>query len=172
MFKNIVAGLVAGALGVLVLNLITYLDMLLRGRPPSKMPSEVAGVYAGRMGLEPLAMDHQEPKAEHRRSAAGALMGYGAGLGIGLAYGLIRTAGRFVPVPHASLAVGGAAMAASDLPARKAGVTDPAEWDTMAWVSDIVPHAAHGLVTVPAFNSLTRDRIKQRRHSRSATDRR
>jgi hypothetical protein len=44
-----------------------------------------------------------------------------------------------------SVLLGGAAMATSDLPMVKLGLTDPKEWSPADWVSDVVPHLAFGV---------------------------
>jgi hypothetical protein len=57
-------------------------------------------------------------------------------------------------VPLAGLLLGAAAMASSDVPAIKLGVTDPAEWGTSGWLADIIPHLAYGLVTAAVYEAL------------------
>jgi hypothetical protein len=47
--------------------------------------------------------------------------------------------------------LGGLAMAGSDVPAAVLGATELSEWTPESWISDIVPHAAYGLVTAGAF---------------------
>jgi hypothetical protein len=58
----------------------------------------------------------------------GALLGYVNGLGMGAAYGLLRSQLDDVPIPLASTAVGLAAMAASDIPLAALGVSNPQTW--------------------------------------------
>lgn len=154
--KNIIAGLAAGAIGTLILNVVTYADMLVRGRSSSGVPAQLAGVIGEMAHIEQIAKDVEEPQAQNRRTATGALMGYATGLGIGLAYGSLRAAGRPAPVPLSGLALGGAAMAASDVPATVAGVTNPKQWGMSGWMSDIVPHVAYGLATAGVYEALTR----------------
>lgn len=45
------------------------------------------------------------------------------------------------------VATGALAMAATDLPMMRLGVSDPTTWSAKDWTSDIVPHLAYGLVT-------------------------
>ena len=45
-------------------------------------------------------------------------------------------------------------MAASDVPATMLEVTNPAEWGTSGWLSDIVPHLAYGVVTAAVFETI------------------
>ena len=107
--NRIVAGLAAGAAGTLALNVPSYLDMLVRGRSASTLPGDVAGRLADEIGL-PLDFDYLDfdtdaadsdvddddddvavnDRVANRQEALGALLGYSNGLGIGLAYGLVR----------------------------------------------------------------------------------
>jgi hypothetical protein len=168
MANRIVAGAIAGAAGVVALNAVGYLDMLLRGRPASDMPARVAGKLADEMGL-PLEFDDDadddddededgdegEPSeaADNRREALGALLGMVNGIGIGVAYGILRL---ILPRPPAWLAgagLGAAAMAASDYPASRLGLTEPRDWSAADWASDVLPHMAFGVVTALAFEA-------------------
>lgn len=154
---HVALGAAAGAIGTTVLNSTTYVDMLVRGRPSSSVPSKVAGKLAEKAGVQAISKTEDE-KAENRRSAAGALMGYATGLSVGLAYGGLRSLTGPLPKFLAAVGLGFAAMAASDLAATKTNVTDPQEWTPSAWLSDIIPHLAYGLATVGAFEALARDR--------------
>jgi hypothetical protein len=80
-------GVAAGAVGTVALNVTTYADMALRGRPASSAPAQVAGKLAGKAGID-LSGEHEA--AQNRKSWLGALSGYAVGLGVGTAYGLIR----------------------------------------------------------------------------------
>ncbi|MFF3513072.1 hypothetical protein [Streptomyces sp. NPDC002573] len=64
-------GLLAGAAGTVVLNLVGYGDMLLRGRSSSDVPAEVADRLAGRTGV---ALGDGEARSS-REQAVGALLG-------------------------------------------------------------------------------------------------
>ena len=171
MANRIVAGLAAGAAGTLALNVAGYLDMLVRGRSASTLPGDVAGRLADEIGL-PLDfdLDFEEVNGDsdaddednmdvnervaNRQEALGALLGYSNGLGIGVAYGLIRL---IVPRPPAWLAgalLGGLAMAASDYPSTRLGLTDPQTWSSADWLADIVPHMAFGVVTAATFEAI------------------
>jgi xanthosine utilization system XapX-like protein len=167
--NRIVAGLAAGAAGTLALNVAGYLDMLVRGRSASTLPGDVAGRLADEIGL-PLDFDVEPDddadddaddddgavsrRVANRQEALGALLGYSNGLGIGVAYGLVRLV---VPKPPAWLAgalLGGLAMAASDYPSTKLGLTDPQTWTSADWLADIVPHMAFGVVTAATFDAI------------------
>ncbi|WP_175409805.1 hypothetical protein [Streptomyces sp. TRM64462] len=147
---GVTRGLLAGAAGTVALNLSTYGDMLLRGRPASGLPAEAADRIADRAGL---SLGDEEEK-DSREEAAGALMGYVTGLGIGALYGLMS--GRRGPAPAwlAGPVLGLAAMAASDVPASVLGVTDPTRWSGGMWLSDLLPHLAYGMTTAAVLQAL------------------
>ncbi len=166
MANRIVAGLVAGAAGTLALNVAGYLDMLVRGRPASRLPADVAGKLAEEIGL-PLDFDIEPPasgaddddddvdsRLASRQEALGALLGYANGLSIGAAYGILRLVLPRPPVWLAGAALGSLAMAASDYPAAKLGLTDPQTWSNADWMADVVPHMAFGVVTAGVFEAI------------------
>ena len=151
--RDVSVGAAAGAVGTVALNATTYADMVVRARPPSSVPSEVAGELAGKAGID-LSGSDGDATAENRKSGLGALLGIGTGVGVGTAYGLVRPhLGRSVSIPSAAVALGLAAMAGSDVPAASLGVTDPTQWGANAWVSDLVPHLAYGLATAAAYEA-------------------
>jgi hypothetical protein len=168
MANRIVAGAIAGAAGVVALNAAGYLDMLLRGRPASDLPARVAGKLADEIGL-PLDLtsdadavdeeiaglgDDDEPDAPaNRREALGALLGMANGVGIGVCYGIARLVLPKPPAWLAGTALGAAAMAASDYPATRLGLTEPRDWTATDWASDVLPHMAFGVVTAIAFEA-------------------
>jgi len=151
--NRLLRGAIAGAAGTIALDLTTYGDMLVRGRGASSVPARMAGVLAGRLGISPLSPDTSGDKADNRREAAGALLGYTTGVGIGVLYSLIHRQQREGTSPLAGVAVGLSAMAASDIPIALAGVSDPATWSTTDWLSDIIPHLVYGLVTVAVYKA-------------------
>jgi hypothetical protein len=150
--RPFLAGAAAGAAGTIALDIATYADMLLRGRPSSEAPAKLAEKLASTLGIASLLGD--DDTAKNRRSGAGALLGYANGLGIGIAYGAIRPLLRGVPPLVTGLALGAAAMAASDIPMVKSGVTDPQEWGIADWLADIVPHAVYGLTLAYTLDAL------------------
>lgn len=164
--KAVAAGAAAGAAGTAALNATTYLDMAVRGRPASQVPTKTVGKAVDAAGID-LAGDaaesddeqQAEKTAENRRSGLGSLMGFAAGIGAGAVYGIVRTRVPRLPLPAAGLAVGAAAMAAADGASVLAGTTDPRRWSASAWLSDIVPHAAYGLTTAAVFASIARRRL-------------
>jgi hypothetical protein len=158
MLRNILAGVAAGAVGTFALDTVTYLDMTLRGRPASETPAKAAEKIAARVGADLSAgaqqNDQREQVASNRQQGLGALMGYWTGIGVGAAYGLLRPLLRDVPLPLAAATLGLAAMLAGDAPLVGLGVTDPREWDTKSWLSDLVPHLAFGIGAALVFDAI------------------
>ncbi|WP_037852398.1 hypothetical protein [Streptomyces sp. NRRL S-340] len=146
----ITKGLLAGAAGTLALDVVTYGDMLLRGRPSSSIPAEVAGRLAGRVRI-PLGGGEEK---ENRTQAAGALMGYATGVGAGVAYGLFGHRRPALSGWTAGPLLGAAVMAGANAPATVLRLTDPASWDLASWVSDVVPHLVYGLTTTAAYRAM------------------
>ena len=168
MANRIVAGLAAGAAGTLALNVASYMDMLVRGRPASKLPGQVAGRIADEVGL-PLDFDlgdtgdagadesaARESEVANRQEALGALLGYSNGLGIGLAYAIVRLVLPRPPTWLAGAMLGALAMASSDVPATRLGLTDPQTWSGADWMADVVPHMAYGVVAALTFEAIKR----------------
>jgi hypothetical protein len=149
---RIAAGLTSGAIGTEALNIATYLDVALRGRPPSDLPAQAAGKIAEKAHIDPLT--EQTDTAQNRRSGTGALMGYATGLSVGAAYGVVRPVIKRLPVGVQALAVGFGAMAASDIPSTRMGLTDPKRWQASDWAADIVPHIIYGAATVMAYERI------------------
>jgi len=164
--NRIVAGLIAGACGTLALNTAGYLDMLVRGRPASRLPAEVAGKIADEIGL-PLdfnidadtdgddddANDFSSRLAS-RQEALGALLGYLSGMQMGVLYGMVRLILPRPPTWLAGVGLGSLAMAAANYPATRLGLTNPQTWDSADWMADVVPHMAYGVVTAAAFEAI------------------
>ncbi len=159
MLRGATLGAIAGATGNLTLEIVTYGDMLLRGRGSSGVPAKMAGILADQLGIEPLATRTTGEEADNRRTASGALLGYALGVGLGAAYGLVRSsAGGRVSTPLAGLGVGVAAMTVADASYALSAASDPAEWTTADWISDLVPHVVYGLVTVAAYEAISGSR--------------
>ncbi len=148
-------GLAAGAAGTTVLNAVTHLDMVLRGRPASTTPERTVDALAATAGVE---VPGRGRVREDRRTALGALAGIGTGLATGVLASAARSAGIRFPGAVGTVATGAAAMAASDVPATLLGVGDPRTWSRADWVADAVPHLAYGATVHAVLGSVRTDR--------------
>ena len=155
-------GAFAGAAGTSALNLVSYSDMLWRGRGASELPAQVAGRLADAVNV-PLRRRGEDGEREaNRRSSLGSLLSYALGIGLGAVYGVVRGR-RDLSLPVAALALGATAMVLSDVPATAMKVTDPRRWGASGWAADLVPHLAYGLVTAVALELLGRPHHGARR---------
>ena len=151
MNRSLLAGLAAGAAGTTALNLVTYLDMVVRARPSSSTPEETVRTTEE---LAHTTLSSEGPDSEstsNRRSGLGALMGIAAGLGTGLAYGLVRPRLDGVPLPVLGIGAGLAANVGTSGPMAALGISDPRSWSASSWVSDLIPHLAFGLTTAAVW---------------------
>ncbi len=151
--NGIVRGALAGAAGTVALDAATYTDMALRGRGSSGTPASLVGVLADKLGIVSLGSEAKDDTASNRRSGLGALLGYATGVTVGVAYGAVRGR-RGDGSLLAGVAVGLAAMAASDVPIAVSGVSDPRTWGVSGWASDAIPHLVYGLFTVAAYDAI------------------
>jgi uncharacterized membrane protein len=131
-------GLWAGAAGTTALNLVSYADMALRGRPASTVPEQVVHRLGDRFGVD------VGEEGGPRLQALGALSGIVTGLALGVAASAARRAGVRLPGPLAAAAIGAGAMAVTDGSIAASGVSDPRQWTTADWAADVVPHLAYG----------------------------
>ena len=145
--QRLLWGAAAGATGSATLNIVTYGDMLLRGRASSGAPANVAGTLADTAGIHALSSENDDEKAQNRRSAAGALLGYVSGVGVSMAYAAFRNERSEPDLVPTGVALGLTAMAMADIPIVVTGNGDPRTWGASAWLSDIIPHLAYGLAT-------------------------
>jgi len=153
MLKRLMQGAAAGAAGAMALNAAAYVDMVLRARPSSSTPGQVAGKLSQRAGAE---IPGEAEKRQNRLQGLGALSGLATGVVIGaLAGGLRFAVLRLGPVLSAIL-LGGAAMAVTDGAMAWLSVSDPWGWDAAAWASDAVPHLACGAVTYGSLAAMSR----------------
>lgn len=152
MANRLIHGIASGALGTTALNMTTYLDMAVRGRPTSPVPEQDVQTLADRVGVD-LTAGLSDERVENRKAGLGALMGYLTGLAIGAVYGLLRPLAPNVPPRVAAVALGLGAMAATDGVTVLLGHSDPRDWSASDWASDIVPHLAYGAATVAGFES-------------------
>ncbi|SCL72945.1 hypothetical protein GA0070606_6374 [Micromonospora citrea] len=147
--RQLADGAIAGAVGSAALNVVSYLDMVLRARPASSTPERTAGRLAGvaHVDLGP------EDRAANRRSGFGPLLGYGIGVAAGVGYALLAR-GRRMPLALGTGVLGGGVMTMSDGSMTLLGVTDPRTWRRSDWLADIVPHVAYGMAAAATWNRL------------------
>ncbi|MFI7427972.1 hypothetical protein ACIBPB_13375 [Micromonospora sp. NPDC049836] len=145
----VVDGAIAGAVGSAALDIVSYLDMVLRARPASHVPDETAGRLAETAHVNL----GSEPQAANRRSGLGALFGYATGIAAGAAFGLLA-ARRRIPLPVAAGLLGGGVMATTDGSIAALGISDPRTWRRSDWLSDLVPHLAYGMATAATLRRL------------------
>jgi hypothetical protein len=148
--RALITGLIAGAAGTTALNAVTYLDMASRARPASNMPEQSVERLAELTGVD---LGEGE-EAANRRAGLGPLLGYATGIGTAVGYALFVRRRR--GVARSAIALTAAAMAGSNLPMTLLGLTDPRRWSATDWVSDVVPHAAYGLVGALTLRALER----------------
>ena len=144
-------GAAAGAAGTAALNAVTYLDMAVRGRPSSSSPEQTIEQLAEKAHVR---IPGDEQTRAHRIEGLGPLAGLGGGVAVGVAVGLVRAMGfRSRPLVGILLTTVGA-MVPGNGPMAVLGISDPRNWSTTEWLSDVVPHLAYGVVvktTMDAF---------------------
>jgi hypothetical protein len=155
-------GAAAGAAGTTALNAVTYLDMVLRGRPASTTPERGVEQLAREVRVEIPGDEHTRP---NRVSGLGALTGIGTGVGVGALYGMVRGLGVRLPVWAGALLASGGAMAAANVPMTAQRIVDPTTWSPADWLADAIPHAAYGIVTAATY--ATSEKRRPRRNRRS-----
>ena len=146
------SGILAGVVGAEALNMTTYLDIAVRGRPDSDLPSKAAKMLGETARIS--ALTEETDKAVNRRRGVGALTGYLNGISLGVAYGLASPVLRRMRYPAQALIVAVAAMLSSNVPATLSGLTDPRDWTVAGWLEDLVPHLAYGAAAVWAYETI------------------
>ena len=141
---GLLVGAAAGAAGTTTLNVITYLDMAVRGRPASTTPERTVAALAK---LVHLTVPGSGDVLAARLSGLGALTGYTAGIGIGVILGLAYGLGWRPSLAAATLAATAFALIGTNGPMIVLGVTDPRTWGLVGWISDLIPHFGYGVVT-------------------------
>ena len=148
MTTGLLRGAAAGAAGTTVLNAVTYLDMVVRGRGTSSTPEQLVEKITKTVGVD---VPGDDDTRENRLQGLGPLSGIAVGIAVGAASGLVGRLlakhGRHVPAPLAVLVISAAAMALSDVPLKLFGISDPKDWALKDWAADIVPHLAYGATT-------------------------
>ena len=143
-------GLAAGAAGVSMLHIATYLDMAMRGRPPSAVPEQAVDRLTGQLGISL----GDGPAAEARRTALGALGGFATGIAAGGVYSAVAPVLGGLPQSVRAVGLGLGVMAWTAVGNARLGVSDPRTWSFTDWMEDLVPHVAYGAGTVGAFDAM------------------
>ncbi|MGC4758217.1 hypothetical protein [Micromonospora trifolii] len=150
---DVADGAIAGAVGSTALNVVSYLDMALRGRPESDVPQETVDRLAGIAHVD--LGNGNGARAANRRSGLGPLIGYGLGIAAGVGFALYA-GGRRQPLPVATGLLGAGVMTMTDGSITVLGISDPRTWRRSDWISDIIPHLAYGLAAAATWNRLRR----------------
>jgi hypothetical protein len=145
-------GAAAGAAGSTALNAVTYLDMVVRGRPTSSTPEDTVEKLAATAHLP---IPGEEDTRQNRVQGLGPLLGLVAGVGVGVLGGLVRASGYRSTTPVGTVLTTLGVLVAANGPMTALGITDPRTWSGTDWLSDLVPHLAYGVVvrtTMDAFD--------------------
>ncbi|WP_421843121.1 hypothetical protein [Mycobacterium sp.] len=143
-WPGLLIGAAAGAAGTTTLNVITYLDMAIRGRPASSTPERTVDAMAK---LFHLTVPGTGDVLASRLTGLGALTGYTAGIGMGVILGLAYALGWRPSVLVCTLSASLLALIGTNGPMILLGVTDPRTWSFVGWISDVIPHLGYGVVT-------------------------
>ena len=145
-------GVAAGAAGTTALNAAAYVDMAVRARGSSDMPERAVEQLAHQVGQE---IPGEGEARTNRLQGLGALAGILTGVSVGVAAAMLGPVMRRLPAPLAGLLVGGLAMAATDLPLQRLGLTNTSTWSSEDWLSDAIPHLAYGVTTAATLRAFT-----------------
>jgi hypothetical protein len=148
MTSPIARGLISGAVGTTALLAVTYADMALTARAASRAPEETLTTLLRRSG--------QPVPSDNALTGLGALSGIATGVGLGVVASLLRSAGVRLPAAVGGPAIGALAMAATDVPMARLGVSDPRTWTAADWTRDVVPHLAYGIGVRATMDRLDR----------------
>jgi hypothetical protein len=142
-----VRGAAAGAAGTTALNVITYLDMTVRGRPPSSTPERTVEKLAETAHL---TIPGQGAERASRLEGLGGLAGLLAGTGVGGLLGLARACG----FRAGTLLTTATMLVSTNGPMTVLRITDPRTWSVADWISDLVPHLAYAAVVTTTMDAL------------------
>lgn len=148
---GITNGLIAGAAGATVLNLVTYAKQAVQGTPSSATPDQAAQAVVEAVGG---SVPGTPDTRQNRLEGLGPLAGYGVGMGVGALAGLLRALGVKIPIGLAPVVVGLGAMAISDGVMSAVGITDPRTWTPSSVANDAIPHLTYGAATVLALHRM------------------
>jgi hypothetical protein len=149
----LVRGLVAGATGTTALYATTYLDMAVRGRPPSDTPKRTVARGADVLGI---AIPGDRDARDAREAGLGTLLGHSVGMTIGVAVSGLRSTGRPRTRGGTLALAWGLAMVAGNGPMSVLGVTDPRTWSGTDWLADLVPHLAYAAAATATLEAFER----------------
>jgi hypothetical protein len=156
-WTRVLRGAAAGAAGTTALNAVTFLDMTLRGRPPSRTPENTVETLLDRIGL---SIPGDDDTRAHRVEGLAALLGAATGVGVGVVLASVDESldGSLsrLPVPWGGVGLTTVALMAANGPMTLLGVTDPRTWTAADWISDLAPHLAYGLTAAFAYTSMSR----------------
>jgi hypothetical protein len=151
MLRGLLAGAAAGAAGTTTLNAVTYLDMAVRARPTSSTPEDTVAKLAEAAHVR---IPGEGEDRENRLAGLGPLSGIVTGVGIGALLGLARGLG-WRPTPAVgAIAATLLALVGANGPMTALGIADPREWNAEAWLSDVIPHVAYGVVTAGVLDAM------------------
>jgi hypothetical protein len=150
-WPGLLSGAAAGAAGTTALNVITYLDIAVRGRPTSSTPERTVDAMAKLFGL---TIPGSGDVLANRISGLAALTGYAAGIGMGIILGLAYALGWRPGLLVATLVASAVALVGTNGPMTVLGVTDPLTWSLVDWISDLIPHLGYGIVTASVLHYL------------------
>jgi hypothetical protein len=152
MLTRLLKGGAAGAAGTTALNAVTYLDMAVRARPTSSTPEESVEKLADRANV---TIPGDDDERSNRIAGLAPLLGMSAGIAAGAAYGALTALTGTPRLRTGILITSVAALLVGNAPMTLLGITDPREWDAEAWLSDVVPHVAYGVVTAAAYDAMS-----------------
>ncbi|MEU3187889.1 hypothetical protein ABZ707_27355 [Streptomyces sp. NPDC006923] len=139
--------------GTTALDMTSYLDMALRGRPASSTPEVTVERLSEKSGIP---VPGSGETRQNRIAGLGPLTGLAAGVTMGALMGLARSAGwRPGFLADGAVATIGALIGTNG-PMTVLGVTDPRTWTAKDWVADVVPHLAYAVLTVAVLDGLDR----------------
>jgi hypothetical protein len=145
----VLRGAAAGAAGTTALDVVTYLDMAVRGRPASSTPERTLEKLAESAHL---SVPGDGQTRANRVEGLGALTGLVAGVGVGGLLGLARASGFRAGTLLTTLTV----LVSTNGPMTVLRVTDPRTWSLVDWISDLVPHLAYAAVATTTLDALAR----------------
>src|SRR6201998_2351502 len=151
LWAGLLSGATAGAAGTTALNVITYLDIAVRGRPTSTTPERTVEAMARLFGVQ---VPGTGDILANRLLGLGALTGYAAGIGMGVILGLAYALGWRPRLLVATLVATAIALIGTNGPMTVLGVTDPRTWGMVGWISDLIPHFGYGVVTALVLHYL------------------